>query len=68
MILSDPKWRVAKDCNSGHCVEVAELLDGVAIRDSKNPTNSVLAFDESARGTFADFLVGIKNGDFDDLI
>lgn len=58
-------WRTAKDCNSGHCVEVAALGEGVGIRDSKDPTGPTLSFD---RAEFAVFAAGVKAGDFDDLL
>lgn len=37
----------------GECVEVAQLADGVGVRDSKNPTGPALVF---GRGEWAAFL------------
>ena len=48
--------------NGGNCVEVAELTDIVAVRDSKRPDSGVLIFDH-ARWT--GFVEATKNGEFD---
>lgn len=45
--LTSARWRKSSRSNGGgdgDCVEVAELRDQVAMRDSKNPTGPVLAF------------------------
>lgn len=41
---NDMKWRKSSrsGSNGGHCVEVANELDTIAIRDSKNPNGSLL--------------------------
>jgi hypothetical protein len=48
--------------HSGQCVEVADLGDSIAIRDSKNPDGPKLAFTPKE---MADFAVRVKIGQFD---
>lgn len=43
-------------------MEVADLSDAVLMRDSKQPEAPALSF---TRLGFNDFLVGVKNGEFD---
>lgn len=43
----------------GNCVEVAQLRDGVALRDSKNPSGPVLRFSADA---WQAFVANIKAG------
>ncbi|WP_432899706.1 DUF397 domain-containing protein [Micromonospora matsumotoense] len=48
MDLSDARWRKSTRSgpDGGNCVEVADNLSGVVIvRDSKDPSGPVLAFD-----------------------
>lgn len=49
------------DGNS-NCVEVAFVPNAVGVRDSKNPTQSVLQF---TRSEWAAFIQGVKAGEFD---
>jgi hypothetical protein len=57
-------WR--KSSRSGpwtdNCVEVAFVDGAIAVRDSKNPTGSVLVFTPSEWLAFVD---GAKDGEFD---
>lgn len=48
-----------------NCVEVAEIGDNVALRDSKDPAGPVLHF---TRGEMLAFLRGAKAGEFDDMV
>jgi hypothetical protein len=49
--------------NGGGCVEVARNLPGVvAVRDSKDPDESVLAF---APDEWRAFTAGVRGGEFD---
>ena len=60
-------WRKSSASNpSGDCIEVAALDSGaVAVRNSRDPEGPALIYtpDEMAA-----FLMGAKDGDFDDLI
>lgn len=65
--LTAAVWRKStRSGNGGACVEVAtNLLDEhgvVLVRDSKNPTGSVLTF---APHEWAAFVGGVHDGEFD---
>jgi hypothetical protein len=63
--LSHPSWRKSRRSNGGGggaCVEVAELSDLVAMRDSKDPAGAVLAF---TRVEWQAFLGVVRAGDLD---
>lgn len=56
-------FRTSSRCASGACVEVATLPGGGAVvRDSKDCTREPLVFDSHE---WADFISGVKNGEFD---
>lgn len=62
------RWRKSRRSNpSGNCVELAELPDGagIAVRNSRYPDGPALIYtvDEIAA-----FVLGARDGDFDDLI
>lgn len=44
---------------NGQCVEVADLVDAVALRDSKDPNGPALIFNRDA---WASFLTDTKDG------
>jgi hypothetical protein len=53
-------WRkTSYSAGQGNCVEVAPLRDGVAVRDSKNPSGPVLRFGTDA---WQAFVSNIKAG------
>ena len=57
------QFRASSRCSKGACIEVAPLPEGgAAVRDTKDRSQRtlVLAADE-----WADFLAGVKNGQFD---
>lgn len=71
MHLSDPAsidslaWRKSvRSGYQGNCVELAVAGESVAVRNSRDPHGTVLAF--PAAGVAA-FLASIKNGELDDL-
>jgi hypothetical protein len=46
-------WRKSSYSNpSGNCVEAADLLGGVALRDSRSPDGPALVFTSATWGTF----------------
>ena len=56
-------YRTSTRCSQGGCVEVAPLPEGGAVvRDSKDRTREPLMFDSHE---WADFVLGVKNGEFD---
>ncbi len=64
--LTAARWCKSQASNpSGSCVEVAELPGGeIAVRNSRHPSGPALVY---TRAEVAAFLIGVKNGEFDDL-
>lgn len=63
--LSRATWRKSSHSDDGgeaECVEIAELPDRVAMRDSKDPTGPVLAFTNTE---WSAFLTDVRVADFD---
>lgn len=50
---------------AGHCVEVAAVADGVALRHSKDQGRGAFLFTREEMGAFVQ---GAKDGEFDDLV
>jgi uncharacterized protein DUF397 len=60
---SNATWRKSSRSNGqGDCVEVAEVMDAIGVRDSKDPTGSVLTFTVAE---WRAFVAGAKDGEFD---
>ncbi len=59
------KWQKASNCADHTCVEARDHDDHIDLRDSKDPDGPVLAI---TRADFSAFVIGVKNGDFDNLI
>ena len=60
-------WRKSRRSNpTGNCVELAPLADGgVAVRNSRHRDGPVLHY---TRAEMEAFLLGAKDGDFDDMV
>lgn len=58
------RWRRAARCSgvNSTCVEVAATADGVAVRDSKDPSGPVLRFTAEE---WRVFVAGVRAGEFD---
>ncbi|SCL39414.1 protein of unknown function [Micromonospora pallida] len=56
--LTGVAWRKStrSDGNGGACVEVADLRDGVAVRDSKDQSGPTLAFTSQGWRSFVNSL------------
>ena len=60
-------WRKSRRSNpSGNCVEMTALTNSsdIAVRNSRHPSGPALVY---TRAEIDAFLVGVKNGEFDDL-
>ncbi|GLZ00569.1 hypothetical protein Acsp02_78210 [Actinoplanes sp. NBRC 103695] len=55
------EWMKSSYCSSGQCVEVADGLEFVAVRDGKRPDDGVL---KVSHNDWRGFLEGIQAGDF----
>lgn len=62
---SGPAWRTARTCDGGACVQVAASGSMILIADSRTPGGPALSYTVAE---FREFIIGAKNGDFDDLI
>jgi predicted secreted Zn-dependent protease len=60
-----PSWRTALNCNGGTCVRVAAAGQMIIVGDSKSPDGPILRYTSAE---WREFVSGVKNGDFDDLI
>lgn len=58
-------WHRPSRCDELSCIEATHHNGHIYVRDSKNPHTPPLDFTPAE---WADFLTGIRNGDFDDLI
>jgi hypothetical protein len=66
--LPPVSWRKSGRSNpSGNCVELAVLPDGtrIAVRNSRHPDGAALIY---TKAEIEAFILGAKDGDFDDLV
>lgn len=54
-------WRKSTASNVGACVEVAPTVNGVAVRNTRNPQGDMLEF---TRPEWDAFLSGVHGGEF----
>jgi predicted secreted Zn-dependent protease len=62
---ANPVWRTPLTCNGGACIKVAASGQAILIADSKQPEGPILSY---SHDEWQQFVAGIKNGDFDDLV
>lgn len=60
--LAGAPWRTSSYSadNGGECVSVADLVETVVVRDTKNPDGDILEF---PRSRWRDFVAGVKSGE-----
>ncbi|MGZ4649547.1 MAG: DUF397 domain-containing protein [Kineosporiaceae bacterium] len=65
--LTGVQWRKSSRSGAGNCVEFAELAHGgaVAVRNSRHPDGPALVY---TRSEIEALILGIKDGEFDDLM
>lgn len=61
MSTAPPQWVKSRRCDTSACVEVAEVEDEVAIRNSTEPDAS---FTVGSKVQWRRFLEGVKDGEF----
>jgi hypothetical protein len=61
-VYSHADWRRSRRCESGSCVEVAQLAGSIGMRDSKMEQSPVLVF---TRPVWDAFVAGIRAGEFE---
>jgi len=60
--LATAKWRRSSHSGANGCIEVARSGDQIAVRDSKDPSGSVLVF---TAHEWRAFVAGVRDGEFD---
>lgn len=61
----DLNWRTSSACTNNNCVEVASTGDSIAIRSSLDPHGATIVYSAEE---WRDFVVGVKRGEFDNLL
>ena len=62
--LGAASWRKSSFSAGGECVEVADLGQAIAVRNSNRPDAGTVLF---TRGEIAAWIKGVQAGEFDDL-
>jgi hypothetical protein len=57
-----PSWRKSTFSESGACVEVAFVAQGILVRQSRDPSGPALTF---THAEWLAFLAGVRNDEFD---
>jgi predicted NUDIX family NTP pyrophosphohydrolase len=60
----EPKWRAARRCDTGACVEIGTLGPSVLVRSSTDPGGKYVTI---SPGEWQEFIARVKDGDFDGL-
>jgi len=58
--VDELRWRTARQCDGGQCVQVGILGDSVLIRNSAYPDDARLTM---SRGEWQEFVARVKDGD-----
>jgi hypothetical protein len=61
-VSTNPWWKSSYSSESANCVEVSLDSDGLAMRDSKDPSGPVLTYDHAA---WRNFVQAVAQGEFD---
>jgi hypothetical protein len=62
--VDEPRWRRARRCDSGACVEIGILGDLVLIRGTADPDDRRVTLSHEG---WREFVTRVKTGDFDGL-
>lgn len=61
---AEATWRTAGSCDAGQCLEIGTLGVFVMIRNSADPGRACVTM---SREEWRAFVIGVKNGEFDDI-
>jgi hypothetical protein len=62
-IAAEVDWRTSTACRDMNCVEVGAFEKFIAVRSTGDP-GAILLY---TAAEWKDFVIGVKNGEFDDL-
>lgn len=62
--MTGPRWRKSSFSVDNNCVEIAEVGDTIAVRNSNWPDGGTVEF---TRAEMSAWIAGCKAGEFDDL-
>ena len=61
----EPRWRKARRCDSGACVEIATRGEHVLVRESMDPDGTLISL---SHDMWKEFVARVKHDDFVDPI